>query len=94
MEMKKFLHKIKFDKWKGWIYLAPALVLLAVFTFWPMFNTIRLAFTEHYNGFSAAGGKTFEMGFKNFSHVVDKGGPFLEALENTIKLIYLYITKK
>ena len=25
---KKFLRKIRFEKWKGWIYLAPCLVLL------------------------------------------------------------------
>ena len=38
----------KFDKWKGWIYLAPALVLLAIFTIWPIFNTIRMSLLEGY----------------------------------------------
>ena len=91
MEMKKFLHKIKFDKWKGWIYLSPALVLLAIFTFWPMFNTLRLAFSNHYNGFKAVGGQAFEMGIANFSHVVSSGGPFLEALENTVILCFVTV---
>ena len=38
----------KFDKYKAWIYLSPALVLLAVFTVWPIFNTLRMAFWDGY----------------------------------------------
>ena len=41
--------KIKFDKWKAWIYLLPTLVLLLIFTFWPMVNTLRMAFTVAYD---------------------------------------------
>ena len=41
--------KIKFDKWKAWIYLAPTLVLLAIFTFWPIFNTVKMAFTVYWD---------------------------------------------
>ena len=39
----------KFDKWKAWLYLAPALVLLAIFTVWPLINTIKMAFTSYYD---------------------------------------------
>lgn len=39
----------KFDKWKAWLYLAPALVLLAIFTVWPLFNTVKMAFTSYYD---------------------------------------------
>ncbi len=59
-----------FDKWKGWIYLSPALILLLVFTVWPIFNTVRLAFLEGYNSMDAVTGKTFEFGFGNFTKVV------------------------
>ena len=38
----------KFDKYKAWIYLSPALVLLAIFTVWPIFNTLRMAFWDGY----------------------------------------------
>ena len=37
------------NKWKAWLYLSPALILLAVFTVWPIFNTVRLAFLQYYN---------------------------------------------
>ena len=31
-------------QWKAWIYLAPALFLLLIFTVWPIFNTVRMEF--------------------------------------------------
>ena len=37
-KIKAFADKIKFDQWKGWIYLSPAIVLLLIFTVWPIFN--------------------------------------------------------
>lgn len=44
-----FAAKIKFDQWKAWIYLAPTLVLLAIFTVWPIFNTVKMAFTVYWD---------------------------------------------
>ena len=37
-------------QWKAWIYLAPAIILLLVFTVWPIFNTVRMSFLEGYKG--------------------------------------------
>ena len=39
----------KFDKYKAWIYLAPAIVMLLIFTVWPMINTLSMAFWEDYS---------------------------------------------
>ena len=39
----------KFDKWKAWLYLSPALVLLLIFTIWPIFNTFKMAFTVYWD---------------------------------------------
>ena len=47
--MKEFLHKIKFDKWKAWLYLLPAIILLLIFTVWPIINTVRMAFTVYWD---------------------------------------------
>ena len=47
--MKTFLQRIKFEKWKAWIYLTPALILLLVFTIWPILNTVRMAFTVYWD---------------------------------------------
>ncbi len=83
-----FLDKIKFDKWKGWIYMLPALVLLAIFTVWPIINTVRVAFLEDYNSLGAMGNETYEFGFGNFVTVftteLPSGGNFRTALLNTL----------
>ena len=73
----------KFDKYKGWIYLLPALVLLAVFTVWPIFNTIRISLLEGYNSSRPNG--LYPFGFGNFTYVLKYQG-FINALTNTVLL--------
>ncbi len=73
------------QSWKAWLYLAPALVLLAVFTVWPIINTVRMALLENYSGLKAVGGATFQIGFGNFVKVV-KYKRFLNCLKNTVLL--------
>ncbi|MCQ2538525.1 MAG: hypothetical protein MJ124_09015, partial [Lachnospiraceae bacterium] len=57
------------QQWKAWLYLAPAIILLLVFTVWPIFNTVRMAFLENYSGMEALGGAKFQFGIKNFTDV-------------------------
>ena len=88
---KKFIcKKLKFDKWKGWIYLLPAIGLLLVFTVWPIINTVRMSLLEDYGSLSIAGGETFEFGFGNFEKVVSYKG-FLTCLKNTMLLCVLTV---
>ncbi len=72
-------------QWKAWIYLAPAIILLLVFTVWPIINTVRMAFLEDYSGLQAVGGRTFEFGFNNFKKVVEYK-EFVTCLKNTCLL--------
>ena len=72
-------------QWKAWIYLAPAIVLLLVFTVWPIINTVRMAFLENYSGLKAAGGATFQFGLGNFEKVI-KYKQFVSCLKNTVLL--------
>jgi multiple sugar transport system permease protein len=37
------------NNWKAWLYLAPSIILLAVFTFYPLINTIVIAFLKDYD---------------------------------------------
>jgi len=39
----------KKNNWKAWLYLAPTLILLAVFTFYPIINTFYVSFLKNYN---------------------------------------------
>ena len=81
----------KFDSWKGWLYLSPAIVLLLVFTGWPIVNTVRMAFLEGYNSMGVVGGETFSFGFGNFVDVLAYGAKFFTCLKNTLLLCVLTV---
>ena len=78
------------QQWKAWLYLAPALALLLVFTVWPIINTVRMAFLENYSGLKAAGGATFQFGLGNFEKVIGYRR-FINCLKNTIILCVLTV---
>ena len=77
-------------QWKAWLYLGPAIILIAIFTVWPIINTVRIAFLEGYDTMSALGGKTFEVGFKNFIDVISMS-EFLTCLKNTVLLTVITV---
>ena len=78
------------QQWKAWLYLSPAIVLLLVFTLWPIINTVRMAFLENYKSLEAAGGATFEFGVGNFIKVIQYKR-FLTCLKNTVLLCVLTV---
>ena len=78
------------QQWKAWLYLSPAIVLLLVFTVYPIFNTVRMAFLENYSGLKAAAGQTFEFGIGNFVKVLEYKR-FLQCLKNTVLLCVLTV---
>ena len=55
------------NNWKGWLYLAPVIVLVAVFLIYPLINTIFIAFTENYQ---YASGKFDGLTLTNFTYVL------------------------
>jgi multiple sugar transport system permease protein len=69
-------------QWKAWLYLSPAILLLLVFTVWPILNTLRMAFLNGYGNMAAMGGATFQFGIENFLKVVEYK-EFLQCLANT-----------
>ncbi len=78
------------QQWKAWLYLAPALVLLLVFTVWPIINTIRISLLEGFSYQASVGGATFKFGFGNFVEVVQYK-KFLSALKNTLLLCFVTV---
>ena len=78
------------QQWKAWLYLSPAIVLLLVFTVWPIINTVRMAFLEGYKSLEAAGGATFAFGLGNFVKVIQYKR-FLTCLKNTVLLCVLTV---
>ena len=78
------------QQWKAWLYLSPAIVLLLVFTVWPIINTVRISLLEGYSGLEALGGATFKFGFGNFVKVVQYKD-FMQCMKNTILLCVLTV---
>ncbi len=78
------------QQWKAWLYLAPAIVLLLVFTVWPIFNTVRMSFLENYKSLEAARGVTFHFGIGNFLKVIEYKR-FLQCLKNTVLLCVITV---
>ena len=78
------------QQWKAWVYLAPAIALLLVFTVWPIINTVRMAFLENYSGLKAAAGMQFEFGIGNFLKVIEYKR-FVQCLKNTCLLCVLTV---
>ncbi|MBQ8387490.1 MAG: sugar ABC transporter permease [Clostridia bacterium] len=83
-------------KWKAWLYLSPAIILLLIFTVWPIINTVYMAFSEKYSMMEAFTGKQFTIGFGNFEHVLVKsvgtvGSDFFRALGNTAILCVITV---
>ena len=89
-KIKAFGDKIKYDQWKGWVYLSPAIVLLLIFTVWPIFNTVRMSLLNGYTTMGEVGGQVFKLGIGNFKRVLQYSG-FLNCLKNTMLLTVLTV---
>ena len=55
------------NNWKAWLYLAPVLILMAVFLIFPLINTIAIAFLKDY---SYVEGTSSGLTFDNFLEVL------------------------
>ena len=78
-------------RWKAWLYLAPAIVLLLIFTVWPIINTLRMAFWDDYSIMKDLGGSLdYKFGIKNFTKVINYQG-FKDCLKNTLLLTVLTV---
>ena len=80
-------------QWKAWLYLSPAIILLLIFTVWPIINTVRIAFIENYSPTVEAGGYVYglaDVNFNNFKQVIGYKN-FLVCLKNTMLLCVLTV---
>ncbi len=72
-------------QWKAWLYLSPAIILLLVFTVWPIINTVRMAFLDGYRASQAMSGTIYTFGIENFIKVLEYKN-FITCLKNTVIL--------
>lgn len=79
-------------KQNGWLFLLPAIILMCIFTFYPIVNSLRLAFLEGYNPLDIYAEVKF--GFGNFKDVVEGGltaADFGICLKNTLILAFISV---
>lgn len=81
------------NNWKAWLYLAPVIILMAVFTFYPILNTFYISFLKGYN-YMTGSYKGFT--FDNYIDILSPSGKYFEdviqiALPNTMLLTVITV---
>jgi multiple sugar transport system permease protein len=71
---------------KAWLYLAPALILLAAFMIYPLIDVFTYSFEENYSFLSPRTG----IGLGNYIYVL-KDANFLYAIKNTIIVVLITV---
>ncbi len=72
---------------KGWLFLLPAILFLAVFMLYPLFDVFIYSFEE---GFNFATQSYFGTGTYNYSYVL-RDPYFIQALENTFIIVIITV---
>lgn len=82
-----------FKSESGWLFVLPAVILLCIFTFYPIINAFIGAFKQNYNGINGA----FDgWGIENFTRVLKGdtgtgGASFVQCLVNTIVITFISV---
>lgn len=77
-------------QWKGWLYLLPIFILMGIFTFYPLVNTILISFDTGYvegEGFA----NLSRFGFKWYKEILSSGDNFVNALTNTLIIVFVSV---
>ena len=75
------------NNWKAWLYLAPAIILLAIFMFYPLIDVFIYSFEENY-GFVTQ--RYTGIGIYNYQFVL-RDPYFLKALKNTFIIVIITV---
>lgn len=78
---------MKFNKYKGWLYLAPAIIFLGVFMVYPLFDVMLYSFEENFNFASQTYTGT---GLGNYKYVLNDPF-FIQAIKNTFIIVAITV---
>ena len=85
MNKAKFL--VFFNKYKAWLYLLPAIILLGVFLIYPLVDVFVYSFEEEYNFVT----ETYTgVGFYNYKYVLSDWF-FKESIKNTFIIVIITV---
>lgn len=74
---------------KGLLYLSPAILLLIVFTFYPIINTFFISFKENYNYMTS---EYTKLGIANYTKILLSGDAlFRQCLVNTMVITFVSV---
>ena len=73
---------------RGILYLLPAIILMGIFTFYPLFNTFIISFKESYNYMV---GSYKKIGFGNYAKLFQPGNSFFKFLINTMVMTFVSV---
>ena len=92
---------------QGWLFVLPAVILMMIFTFYPIVSALVNSLRENYSATQAIGGGTFKWGFENFYVVLfgkssakyaeagitipTGGANFVQCLVNTFVLTFVSV---
>lgn len=81
---------------RAMLYLSPAIILLAVFTFYPLIKTFVISFNFEYNYLKSRLGvfapyNPEGWGFKNYITIFKEGNPFMSYLLNTMIIVFVSV---
>ncbi|MDF2698653.1 MAG: hypothetical protein K0Q49_209 [Haloplasmataceae bacterium] len=76
----------KLNFFKGMLYLSPALILILIFTLYPIINSLLMAFYENY---TPVDGMIDGFTLDNFKSVLKPG--FLVAIKNTALIVFVSV---
>ena len=79
--------EVKRNQWEGWLYLLPTIILLAIFTIYPLFRTFFMAFCENYNYMKDSWDS---IGISNFRNIFT-GPDFLKYLKTTCIIVFVSV---
>ena len=82
--------------WKGMLYLSPAIILLLIFTFYPVIQTFVISFNYGYNYLLTRFGyfapyNPEGWGFQNYAKIFSEGNAFVQCLINTIIIVFVSV---
>lgn len=80
------------EDFKGWLYVLPVVILMGVFTFYPLIQSFIYAFQQGYSRLAVVGGgKGYDgIGFENFTKVLSYA-KFKYCLANTLLFAFISV---
>lgn len=72
---------------RPYLYIAPAMIVLVIFTFYPILNTVYMSFLE---GYSYMAGTATGLGLQNYINVL-RDPIFYQALKNTLFIAFISV---